>query len=74
MATHHPECRPCWLWNLFAEIHQLAIGRNIQAEEAATYFGDPKRLASVVGESGILAHPVKRRRLESLVSERFNGL
>ena len=73
MATHHPEC-PCRLWNLFAEIHEPATGRDIQVEEAMTYFGDAKRLASVVEENGILANPVKRRRLESLVSERGNGL
>ena len=71
MAVHHPERRPCWVWNLFAEVHRLSSGRNIQVEETTTH---PKRLASVVEENGILANPVKRRRLESLVSERLNGL
>jgi hypothetical protein len=73
MAGHDVETRSWRLWNLFARVHELATGRDLQMEDAVNYFGDPKRLASVVERSGILDNPAKRRKLEMLLSERRDG-
>lgn len=74
MPAHGSERRPCRLWQLFAEVHELATGRDLQIEDAMNYFGDPRRLASVVEQSGILDDPAKRRQLETLIGERRNGI
>lgn len=62
------------LWRLFAEVHKLATGLELQIEEAVSYFSDPARLASIVDQSGVLDDPVKRQAFEMLLSERRNGL
>lgn len=62
------------LQELFREVHRLATGRELSVTEAMNYFGDPKRLASVVERSGILSDPARRRRLETMLSESRNGI
>jgi hypothetical protein len=65
-----PTCR---LWNLFAQVHECATGRELLAEDAMNDFGAPKRLTSVVEHNGVLDDPARPRKLEALVSERRNG-
>lgn len=61
---------PRRLWSLFARVHELATGRELEIDEAVNYFGDPRRLSSVVEQSGILNDPEKRQALEVLLAER----
>lgn len=74
MSAHHLEPRPCRLWNLFAQVHKLATGNELSIEDAANYFGDPKHLALLVEQSGILDDAPKRETLEMILSEHRNGI
>jgi hypothetical protein len=74
MRTHQAERLASDLWHLVAEVHKLAMGRELQIDEAMKYFGDPALLASVVEQSGILDDPAKRQTFEMLLTERRNGL
>ena len=74
MSAHRTDGPAPRLWRLFAEVHELATGRELQIEEAMKYFSDPARLASVVEQSGILDDPAKCQTFEMLLSERRNGL
>jgi|HubBroStandDraft_5_1064220.scaffolds.fasta_scaffold1235362_2 hypothetical protein len=62
------------LSGLLSDVHRLATGRELQLNDALDYFGDPKRLASIVERSGVLAVPSKRRKFESLLSESRHGV
>jgi hypothetical protein len=73
MTDHHLQRLPTHLWDPFAQVHRLATGRELQIEEAVRYFGDPRRLAVVVEQSGILDDLENRQTLEILLSERRNG-
>ena len=65
---------PTRLTGLIANVHRLATGRELELTDALPYFGDPKRLASVVAQSGVPADPAKRRKLDMLLSESRHGL
>jgi hypothetical protein len=74
MAAHRMQTPASRLSAFVSDVHRLATGRELQLNEALDYFGDPRRLASVVGRSGILADSSKRRKLKALVSESRHGV
>lgn len=74
MARHRIQTPAPRLSGLFGDVHRLATGRELQMKDALDYFGDPKRLASIVEPSGVLAVPSKRRKFEALLSESRHGV
>jgi hypothetical protein len=74
MARHRTQTPVPRLSGLLADVHRLATGRELQLSDALDYFGDPKRLASIVEGGGVLAVPSKRRKLEALLSEPCDGV
>lgn len=73
MAGYQDQSWLSRLWHLFAQVHELATGRELQIDEGVNYFGDPRRLAWVVAQSGLLNDPEKRRALEMLLPDNPNG-
>jgi len=74
MTRHLIQTPASRLSGFLADVHQLATGRELQLNDALDYFGDPRRLASVVARSGILADLSRRRKLEALLSESHHGV
>ena len=74
MTRHRIQTPPHRLSGLLADVPRLATGRELQLNDALDYIGDPKRLASIVKRSGVLAVPSKRRKLEALLSESRHGV
>lgn len=74
MGTHRTPTPAPRLSALLAKVYRLATGRELQLDDALDYFTDPKRLASVVARSGILADLSKRRKLEALLAEPRHGV
>ncbi len=74
MATHRIQTPAPRLGGFLANVHWQATGRELQLNDALDYFGDPKRLASIVERSGALAVPSNRRKLEALLSEPRHGV
>lgn len=56
------------LAGLLTAVHRLATGRPLSIEEALEYFRSPKRLATVVEQSGLLHDPRRRLQLERLIA------
>ncbi|HEV2201398.1 MAG TPA: hypothetical protein VGR73_16390 [Bryobacteraceae bacterium] len=63
------------VFELIREAHRLATGNDLRPEDVRAYLRDPKELTRLVKSSDALDDPVRRARLEHLVSkEESNGL
>jgi hypothetical protein len=62
------------LSGLLVDVHRMATGCELQLNDALDYVCDPKRLASIVERSDVLADSSKRQKFESLISESRHGV
>jgi hypothetical protein len=74
MTRHCIQTPTYRLSGLAADVHRLATGREHQLNDALDYFRDPRRLASIVERSGVLADSSKRQKFESLISKSRHGV
>jgi hypothetical protein len=58
--------------SVMTEVYRLATGRPLSIDEALVYFRDPRRLAVVVEQSGLLHDPLRRLRLQRLLATEGN--